>query len=178
MIKLIILDVDGIMTDGRKFYDKEGNVVLKTFCDKDWTAIKRFKALDIPVIFITGDPYNEKILKNRNLPCIVNRGKGFHSDKSNYLNEILSKYNVDSSTVAFLGDDLFDLNLMKLVGYSFCPIDAPDIVKIHATNLSGKGGENLIKEMFDLLEKNSLIPKVKFDDILEKIYELDIKESF
>jgi 3-deoxy-D-manno-octulosonate 8-phosphate phosphatase KdsC-like HAD superfamily phosphatase len=44
MIKLIILDVDGIMTDGKKYYGQDGSVYLKSFCDKDWTSIKRFKS--------------------------------------------------------------------------------------------------------------------------------------
>ena len=77
MIKLVILDVDGVMTDGKKYYDRDGNVVLKNFCDKDWTAIKRFRAIGIPVVFLTGDPFNATILKNRNLPYVVNRGDGF-----------------------------------------------------------------------------------------------------
>lgn len=178
MINLIILDVDGVMTDGKKFYDKEGTVVLKTFCDKDWSAIKRFRAIGIPVIFITGDPYNEQILKNRNLPCIVNRGKGFHSDKSNYLNDILKQYDVGQSEVLFLGDDIFDLGIMKIVGHAYCPSDAPEIVKSNSKILQGRGGENLIKELFDTLEKDNLIPVVDFNKTLEKVYELDIKESF
>ena len=48
-----------------KYYDRDGNVVIKNFCDKDWTAIKRLRAIGIPVLFITGDPYNEMILSNR-----------------------------------------------------------------------------------------------------------------
>ena len=67
MIKLVILDVDGVMTDGKKYYDRDGNVVMKNFCDKDWTAVKRFRAIGIPVVFLTGDPFNAKILSNRNL---------------------------------------------------------------------------------------------------------------
>ena len=89
MIKLLILDVDGVMTDGIKYYDREGTVKLKTFCDKDWTAIKRFRAIGINVVFLTGDPYNVSILENRNLHVIANRGSGFHSDKKNYLDNIL-----------------------------------------------------------------------------------------
>ena len=60
VIKLIILDVDGVLTDGKKYYNREGEVLMKTFCDKDWTAIKRFRALGITVIFLTGDPFNLK----------------------------------------------------------------------------------------------------------------------
>ena len=113
MIKLIILDVDGVMTDGKKYYDRDGKVVLKNFCDKDWTAIKRFRALDIPVLFITGDPYNEMILSNRNLPTVVNRGEGFHRDKVNFLPDVLKEYDVSADEVAYLGDDLFDYRIMQ-----------------------------------------------------------------
>ena len=49
----------------------DGNVVMKNFCDKDWTAVKRFRAIGIPVVFLTGDPFNAKILNNRNLPYVV-----------------------------------------------------------------------------------------------------------
>ncbi len=89
MLNTLILDVDGVLTDGIKYYDPSGHVVLKTFCDKDWTAIKRFRAIGINVVFITGDSYNEAILKNRNLPVIVNRGARFHDDKINFLPQIL-----------------------------------------------------------------------------------------
>jgi 3-deoxy-D-manno-octulosonate 8-phosphate phosphatase (KDO 8-P phosphatase) len=102
MIKLVILDVDGVMTDGTKYYDRDGKVVLKLFCDKDWTAIKRFRAIGIQLFFITGDPYNEMILKNRNLPVVVNRGEGFHKDKVNYLAEILEDFNCFAKEVLYL----------------------------------------------------------------------------
>jgi len=139
MIKLVILDVDGVMTDGTKYYDRDGKVVLKLFCDKDWTAIKRFRAIDIPVVFITGDPYNEMILKNRNLPVVVNRGDGFHRDKVNFLDEVLNEYNCERENVVYLGDDLFDYGIMDKVGYPYC---------------------------------------VSYDTVMEKIYDLDLKEKF
>ena len=113
MIKLLILDVDGVMTDGIKYYDREGVVRLKTFCDKDWTAIKRFRAIGVDVVFLTGDPYNISILENRNLHVIANRGSGFHSDKKNYLDAILDEYKCTAKETAYVGDDLFDLGIMK-----------------------------------------------------------------
>ena len=113
------------MTDVKKYYDRDGKVVLKNFCDKDWTAIKRFRALDIPVLFITGDPYNEMILSNRNLPTVVNRGEGFHRDKVNFLPDVLKEYNVSADEVAYLGDDLFDYRIMQEVGHPYCVDDSP-----------------------------------------------------
>ena len=73
-IKLLILDVDGILTDGRKYYGIDGMPFAKIFCDKDFTAIKRFRALGINVIFLTGDAkVNEKIGINRNIPVYLSR---------------------------------------------------------------------------------------------------------
>lgn len=177
-IKLLILDVDGIMTDGKKYYDREGNVVLKIFCDKDWTAIKRFRAIGIPVVFITGDPYNENILKNRNLPVIVNRGSGFHNDKVNYLADVLEDYNCLAEEVLYLGDDLFDIGIMKAVGYPYCLLDSPRLVRQTSNILHCKAGENVIMQLFDKLEIDGLIPIVAYDEVIRKIYDLDLKEKF
>ena len=178
MIKLIILDVDGVMTDGKKYYDRDGKVVLKNFCDKDWTAIKRFRALDIPVLFITGDPYNEMILSNRNLPTVVNRGEGFHRDKVNFLPDVLKEYDVSADEVAYLGDDLFDYRIMQEVGYPYCVADSPRSLQQISYPLHCKGGENAVMYFFEDLEDRELIPVVPSDVVMSKIYELDLKEKF
>jgi len=178
VIKLLILDVDGVMTDGIKYYDREGTVKLKTFCDKDWTAIKRFRAIGINVVFLTGDPYNVSILENRNLHVIANRGSGFHSDKKNYLGDILKEYKCTSKETAYVGDDLFDIGIMKGVGYPFCMLDSPRIVRQIAQVLPVKGGDNAIMELFDTLEIDGLLPSFSYDKVIDKIYELDLKEKF
>lgn len=178
MIKLVILDVDGVMTDGTKYYDRDGKVVLKLFCDKDWTAIKRFRAIGIPVVFITGDPYNESILKNRNLPVVVNRGEGFHKDKVNYLAEVLEDFNCFAEEVVYVGDDLFDIGIMKSVGHPYCLLDSPRIVRQTASILQCNAGENVIMQLFDKLEIDGLIKIVPYDEVISKIYELDLKEKF
>jgi YrbI family 3-deoxy-D-manno-octulosonate 8-phosphate phosphatase len=178
MIKLVILDVDGVMTDGIKYYDRDGKVVLKTFCDKDWTAIKRLRAIGIDVVFITGDPYNEMILKNRNLPTVVNRGEGFHRDKINFLPEVLEKYNCSYKEAAYLGDDLFDYMITKGVRYKFCVADSPRALQDICSVLPCKGGENAIMHFFEVLEERALIPIKSAQDVMDKIYELDIQEKF
>ena len=60
-LKLVILDIDGVMTDGKKFYDKNGDVLCKQYNDKDFTAIKRFMATGIDVCFLSGDNWNKVI---------------------------------------------------------------------------------------------------------------------
>ena len=177
-IKLLIVDVDGIMTDGIKYYNRDGDVKLKTFCDKDWTAIKRFRAIGVNVVFLTGDGYNVMILENRNLHVITNRGKGFHSDKANYLEDILEEYECSAEDTAFIGDDLFDIGIMRKVGYPYCVKNSPQIVKDNAQTLKYKGGENVLMHLFELLEDQKLISTVSYENVVDKIYELDIKERF
>lgn len=178
MIKTVILDVDGILTDGKKHYDENGKVIFKIFCDKDWTAIKRFRAIGINIIFITGDPFNEAIIQNRNLPVIVCRRSGTHNDKSHYLTTICTDYQCTPAEICFVGDDIFDIQLMRSVRHAFCPLDSPAIVQDNADILSCVGGDNVIMVLFDTLEQYGLIPTVPFEEIIDKIYALDVAEKF
>lgn len=177
MVKLIVLDIDGVLTDGKKYYDKDGTVRFKTFCDKDWTAIKRFRALGIQVVFLTGDPFNVAIAENRKIDIYVNRQNGTHSDKSNYLSLLCSEYNVTPQEIVFAGDDIFDIKLMQLVGKAYCTTDSPAAVKNIAIGLT-YGGQNFVMSMFDHLERTGQLPKFDFEEHLTKVYELDLQEKF
>lgn len=179
MIKLLILDVDGVLTDGKKYYDSKGTVVMKTFCDKDWTAIKRFKAIGVQVVFLTGDPFNTAIASKRNIDCIVNRKDGKHTDKADYLTTLCDKYNVVPENVAFVGDDIFDLGLMQKVKYKYCPADAPEELQEIVTDIIHEsGGHNCIMVLWDMVTQAKLIPKYKIEQHMEDVYKLDIKEKF
>lgn len=177
-IKLIILDIDGVLTDGKKYYDRTGKVLLKTFCDKDWTVLKIFKALNIEVVCITGDPFNSFIEKNRNISVIVNRSEKKHLDKGLYLDRLLKKFKLTSEQVCFVGDDIFDVGLMKKVKYSFCPNDSPNIVKKECKVLKSNGGNNLMVSLMEELIRLKLIKNIEYDSIISKLYMLDEKEIF
>ena len=176
MINLLILDVDGILTDGRKYYGLNGMPFIKTFSDKDWTAIKRFKALNIPVIFVTGDAtVNELVGINRNIPVYLSRGM----DKADLLPIIEERFNCQSENMAYVGDDLFDIGIMRKIKYSFCTNDSPSIVKKNCAIVMDKdGGDNVIMHLFDYCENNNLIPQLPFDEIMLAINELDKLEKF
>ena len=176
-IKLIILDVDGIMTDGKKYYDRDGVVRMKTFCDKDWTAIKRFRALGIQVIFLTGDMFNVSIGENRHIDVIVNRTDDYHKDKIEFLENICIEYDVVPAEIAYAGDDIFDVRIMQAVGHAFCPSDAPGEVRKIATSF-GMGGQNFVMDLFDWMRNRNMLPEYDFNEHLEKVYELDMKEKF
>ena len=178
MIKLVVLDVDGVLTDGKKYYNRDGDVVMKTFCDKDWTAIKRLRAMDIDVVFLTGDPYNESIAKNRNIPCIVNRKNGKHTDKSHYIEDLAKQYKVKIDEIVYAGDDIFDIEIMKKLKHAYCPMNSEMTVQSHADPIDANSGENFVMHLLDQLQTDNLIPNPSFEEHLRKVYELDEKEKF
>lgn len=179
MIKLIVLDIDGVLTNGKKIYDNTGKCVYKEFCDKDWTAIKRFQALGIDVIFLTGDPnINSNIGLNRGIKTYVNRSNNTHIDKSYYLEEICTNHNVQPKNICYVGDDLFDIGIMRRVQYPFCVNDSPRMVKKYSTTLQKNGGDNVIACLFETLEDLGLIQVSDYEEVMDKIYELDKKQVF
>ena len=171
MVKLLILDVDGVLTDGRKYYDSSGLATHKTFCDKDFTAIKKFKSIGCEVIFLSGDKnINEKIAENRNIPFYYTRGEC----KSKFLPSIMEKFKCGLEEIVFVGDDTFDREIMSMVKYKFCPKDAPYEIKELCHVLENDGGCNCVLEVYEtLLNEKKILP---FD--IEMIYKLDEKEKF
>jgi 3-deoxy-D-manno-octulosonate 8-phosphate phosphatase (KDO 8-P phosphatase) len=76
MLKLLVIDIDGVMTDGTKTYGIDGKVISKRFNDKDFTAIKRFKASNVKVCFLSGDRnVNEAMANDRNVDFYHSRMK-------------------------------------------------------------------------------------------------------
>lgn len=175
-IKLVILDVDGVLTDGKKYYDNSGTAVLKTFCDRDFTAIKKFKSFGVNVVFLSGDEnINKKIAENRNIDFYHSRGEC----KSSFLEIFKEQYNCTENQIVFIGDDIFDLQLMKKVRWKFCPSNADlELHKICAV-LKSPSGNNCISELYDYLSNLGLVYKDVLEELdIEKIYNLDSYEKF
>jgi 3-deoxy-D-manno-octulosonate 8-phosphate phosphatase (KDO 8-P phosphatase) len=174
MIKLVILDVDGVLTDGRKYYDESGMPKAKTYCDKDFTAIKRLRGAGLSVCFLSGDDFvNKSMAKNRNIDFYSARGK----DKATFVKEFESKYETTAADMAYVGDDLFDSSILEKVGYAFCPSDAClEVKKICGLKniLPQPGGHNVVMNLVELLLERGLVP----DATMEQIEELDRKEKF
>ena len=178
MIKLLILDVDGVLTDGKKTYDKNGFCQYKLFNDKDWTAIKLFKCHGLKLCFLTGDDFNINISKNRNIDCFVNKENNIVKDKLTYLDFLINNYNVSVEEVAYIGDDYFDYNLLSALKYAFVPEDAPNELKLKFHVLPYKGGENLIMRFYDYCIENKLISNLNIENKLKLLYEYDQSEKY
>lgn len=174
MIKLLILDVDGVLTDGTKVYDREHRVITKNFCCKDFTAIKRFKAAGKNVIFVSGDEWNRDMALKRRIDFYCSRGDDLSLDKSILLPRIQKRYNVELHEIAFVGDDYFDLSIIEKLPYSFCPSDAPQTIKDASFKvLDSKGGDGVIVELYDFFKSYGLI----IDASPEAVAELDKLEA-
>ncbi|MHA2342797.1 MAG: HAD hydrolase family protein [Candidatus Hodarchaeales archaeon] len=174
MIKLVILDIDGVLTDGRKYYGLDGIPFAKTYCDKDFTAIKRLRGAGVKVCFLSGDErVNKAMAINRNIDFYSARGK----DKADFITEFQKTYKTEKEDMLYIGDDLFDKSIMEIVGHAYCPNDACHDVKLVCgleNILSRNGGNNVVAEMVEKLLERHLIP----DCTMEDIERLDKNEKF
>jgi len=171
-IKLVIIDIDGVLTDGTKIYDKTGLPIYKKFCDKDFTAIKRLKASNVNVCFLSGDQnVNKAMAKKRNVDFFLARTK----NKLSFANELMAKYKCTLKEILFIGDDIFDIDLLKKVGFSVATSDASkDVKKVCNHILKSKGGHNAIMELVDYLYQKKLIETFNYN----KFIKFDLKEKF
>ena len=173
-IKLLILDVDGVLTDGTKVYTQEHQPVYKRFRCKDFTAIKRFIAAGVKVIMLSGDNWNAEMASQRNIPFYCTRGADLGLDKSVYLKHLEAQYKVKRENMAFVGDDYFDLSMFKTLFWTFAPADSPRIIRQNCLYLlKSKGGQGVVQELYDFLVGKGIVENATE----EAVAELDKKEA-
>jgi len=149
MVKLLILDVDGTLTDGTITYDSLGREV-KSFSVKDGYGIVELLRRGVKVAVVSGrySSLVEKRFRELGVSDIV---QGV-SDKLAVAKELAQKYGLSLSEVAAMGDDLPDLPLLKAVGISAAPADAAPQVKVVVNFVSRKeGGKGAVREFIDYL---------------------------
>ena len=151
MIELIVIDVDGTLTDGKIFYSSEGEEI-KAFNIKDGLMIKSWNTLGKKSAIITGRISNmvERRAKELNITYIEQGVR----NKEAKLKEICEKENISLNNVAVIGDDMNDYSMMKIVKRTFAPFDAnPYIYDFVSDPLTKKGGEGAVAEMIEILLK-------------------------
>lgn len=150
-VKMIILDVDGVMTDGRTFINTEG-VESKAFDLKDGFGIVMARKAGIKFGIITG--LASPIVRYRAGQLGIEEIHQNLVDKDIALEEIAKEYNLDYSEIAYMGDDLYDLPVIKLVGLSAAPSDAmPEVKEAVDWVSSHKGGRGAVREFVELVMK-------------------------
>ncbi len=157
-IELIVLDVDGTMTDSRITYSENGDEV-KSFNVKDGLAIASWRKLGKQVAIITGRSSNIVARRAKELH-IEHFYQGIHNKKE-VLEDLLEKLDLTMENVATIGDDLNDIQMLKASKISFVPRDASTYVdKIATVILTKKGGDGAVREMIEyLIKKENLEEK-------------------
>lgn len=155
-IHMIVMDVDGTLTDG-KIYIGDNGEIFKTFDIKDgygiWYAQKYFQ---ITFAVITGR--KSKIVENRCKELNIAEVSQGIADKFTELRKIMEKYSLIPKEVAYIGDDLIDLECMKNIGMPMAPNNAVQEVKDVAKYVSTKnGGDGAVRDCIDYLKKNKFM---------------------
>jgi 3-deoxy-D-manno-octulosonate 8-phosphate phosphatase (KDO 8-P phosphatase) len=149
MIKLLVLDVDGCMTNGAITYTQHEDEI-KSFHVKDGLAIVTWIRMGRMAAIITGR--KSKIVERRAKELGIKYFFQGVNNKQQKLEEILEKENLTFDNVAVIGDDLNDYHMLKSAKRSFTPADgAAYIQKSVQTVLSRKGGDACVREMIDIL---------------------------
>lgn len=147
--KLILTDIDGVWTDGGMYYDQEG-MELKKFHTYDSAGVLFAHHLGIPVGILTGEKTN--IVKRRSDKLNMDYLYLGCKDKVAAATDLCSQLGITMDDVAYIGDDLNDMKLLKLVGWAGVPSSAPAYVqKLANIELTKKGGEGVFREFVELI---------------------------
>ncbi len=163
-IKLIVLDVDGTMTDGSIYYDDTGNEIKK-FNTRDAAAIKVALCLGIRIIVVTGRKCGAT--ERRMADLGINELYQNEKDKYAFLESFMVRNQIGREQVAYIGDDVNDLGAMKLAGHVYCPYDSCQEVKELCEFVSEKkGGDGAVRDILETLFRSN----GTWDDAVTKIY--------
>lgn len=156
--KLILTDIDGVWTDGGMYYDNT-NIELKKFNTYDSAGVLFAHHLGIPVGILTGE--NSDIVKRRADKLKVDYCYLGCKDKVAVAKSICEELGIEINEVAYIGDDLNDIKLLKLVKWSGVPASAPEYVKdICTIKLHKNGGEGVFREFVEILLGKSRIARI------------------
>jgi 3-deoxy-D-manno-octulosonate cytidylyltransferase len=154
-IKLVVFDLDGVFTDG-KIYTDNNNTVFKSYNGKDSFALKLLKSKNIKTGLITADSMD--VVKN--MKHIHQRMDYVAADTFNklpVLEQWMKQEQLDFSTVAYIGDDLPDIEILSKVRFSACPQDAVEEVRDVVNYVcKNKGGQGAVREFVNCLINSGL----------------------
>lgn len=149
-IKLLITDCDGVLTDGGVYYGEQGEI-LKKFNIRDGMGVERLRKLaDVQTGIITGE-VSPSVAKRAEKLQITELHLGI-KDKLKVLMQIMVNKNLTTDNIAYIGDDVNDIEIMQQVGLTACPADAISFTKNIADYVcESKGGEGCFREFAELI---------------------------
>jgi 3-deoxy-D-manno-octulosonate 8-phosphate phosphatase (KDO 8-P phosphatase) len=148
-IRLVIFDVDGVLTDGRLLFGSDGSE-FKTFHVRDGHGIKMLQSNDIDVAIISGR--STPAVERRMAELAVKHVYLGAQDKTAALEDLLARTNVSAEQAAYVGDDVVDIPVMRRVGLAIAVQDADPYVKRHAHWLTpSNGGRGAARDVSEFL---------------------------
>ena len=151
LIRLLILDVDGVLTDGKIIYNDRGEEI-KAFDVRDGHGLKLLMRSGIEVAFITGR--ESKVVIHRARDLGIEQVYQNVTNKIEIYEKILKERKLEDKNVGFIGDDLVDIPVLRRVGFSAAVLDAVPEVKEIVDYVAGKkGGAGAVREICELLLK-------------------------
>jgi len=163
--KLILTDIDGVWTDGGMYYDNK-DIELKKFHTYDSAGVLFAHHLGIPVGILTGE--ETEIVHRRAEKLKVDYLFMGVKDKLFTAQQLCNELNIDIKDVAYIGDDINDMNLLKQVGWAGVPASAPDYIReLGSVPLRKKGGEGVFREFVEAILTLDQIKSIVKDIILD-----------
>jgi 3-deoxy-D-manno-octulosonate 8-phosphate phosphatase (KDO 8-P phosphatase) len=146
---MLAMDVDGVLTDGGMYYSEMGDE-LKKFNTRDGMGIKMLQLAGIVTAFITKE--KTAIVERRGRKLAVPEVHQAADDKLSVLTRVIEKYGLNLKEVAYIGDDVNDLQTLLAVGFSAAPADAmPSVLQVVHYVCKKRGGEGAVREVADMI---------------------------
>ncbi|MBM4168897.1 MAG: HAD-IIIA family hydrolase [Ignavibacteria bacterium] len=148
-IRLLLLDVDGVLTDGGIYLSGDGDE-MKKFNIRDGYGIAKIQRAGVAVGIITGR--TSPLVKRRAEELGIRELHQGVEDKMETYRRLKQKYDLEDASIAYIGDDEPDLDILRIVGFSAAPLDAAEPVRkaVHYV-CAVKGGEGAVREVIDLI---------------------------
>ena len=148
-IKLIATDVDGVLTDGGMYYSSKGDV-LKKFHARDGMAVSILKKNTIPTVIITKE--RNQIVKKWSSKMNIDKLFDGVKNKEKVVSKLCKSYGLSENNIAYIGDDVNDLEILKKTGFAATPKDGNlEVKKIVDYICKNRGGEGVLREICDLI---------------------------
>ena len=148
-VRLVVFDVDGVLTDGRLYYSEQGET-LKVFHVRDGVGLKLLNDMDTTVAVITAK--DSPMVKKRMSQLGIQHYFAGVKDKSLLLEKLTDQLHVGAENICYVGDDMVDVNPMSKSGVSICPADAFGLVREMASIvLPVNGGQGVARMVCDLI---------------------------
>lgn len=163
-VRALVLDVDGVLTDGSLYFDNQGNE-LKAFSTRDGFGIRTLQRYGTVTALITGRQSDIVARRAANLQIEhVYQGR---NDKMNALNEVLAATDLDERQVCYAGDDWLDIPVLARVGLAVTVPEADAVVKSHAHWITPhSGGRGAVRDICDLILAARGLDQQALDEIL------------